>query len=173
MRLALVAAALVLVLDQASKWIVLSLVMTPPRIIPVTGFFDLVLVFNTGVSFGLFREAGREAGTVFVGLSLAVAVGLAYWLKRLVAEGGHRRLVVALALVIGGALGNVIDRLRFGAVVDFLSFHAYGYYWPAFNLADSAITVGVGLIVLDSFLGTRRTPGTSEGQHQRERGSKP
>ena len=118
--------------------------------IEVTSFFNLVLVGNTGVSFGLFRGAG--ARWFLVAVSLAVVVALLVWLWR------ARAMLIQLGvgLVIGGALGNVIDRVRLGAVVDFLDFYAFQVHWPAFNLADSAIVAGVIVLVLDGVLG--RTP---------------
>jgi signal peptidase II len=112
----------------------------------VTGFFNLVLVWNPGVSFGIFRSGGEAGRWLLVVLAIAIAVILVFWLRR------ERRLWPRLAiwLILAGALGNVADRIRFGAVVDFLDFHAFGYHWPAFNVADSAIVVGAVILVLDS-----------------------
>lgn len=148
LRLAVAASALVL--DQASKWWILTHVMQPPRIIPVTPFFNLVLGWNRGVSFGLFA-VGAEIGAWFLpALALAIVAGLAVWLWR--TESGL--VAGALGLIVGGALGNVVDRLRFdGAVADFLDLHAFGYHWPAFNVADSAITVGAMILVAESLFG--------------------
>ena len=141
-RCGLTVALAILLLDQASKAMVLALLAEPIR---VTGFFNLVLVWNRGVSFGMLGGLGASAPWLLIGLALAVAVALTIWLWR------ETRLLtgLALGLVIGGALGNAIDRVRFGAVVDFLDFHLSGYHWPAFNVADSAIVVGAGLLVLD------------------------
>jgi signal peptidase II len=142
-RCGLTVALAILLVDQASKAIVLALLAEPIR---VTGFFNLVLVWNRGVSFGMLGGLGASAPWLLIGLALAVAVALTIWLWR------EARVLtgLALGLVIGGALGNAIDRARFGAVVDFLDFHLSGYHWPAFNVADSAIVVGAGLLVLDS-----------------------
>lgn len=138
-------AVLVFLLDQASKWLILEVIMQPPRVIEVLPVFNLVLTFNRGVSFGLFGQAADWMPWVLIGLSLVIVAGLTVWLRR-----QERWLpALALGLVIGGALGNVIDRLLLGAVVDFLDVHAYGWHWPAFNIADSGITVGVGLLILD------------------------
>ncbi|SDH70359.1 signal peptidase II [Roseospirillum parvum] len=145
----LVPAALVLLLDQLTKWVMVSLVMVPPRIIEVTPFFNLVMAWNTGVSFSLFTGAGPW---LLTGLSLGIAGGLMLWLAR--ADG--KRLRLALSLIIGGAIGNAIDRIRFGAVADFLDVHAMGYHWPAFNVADSAITIGAVLLVWDSLFPARK-----------------
>jgi signal peptidase II len=147
--LGLLVAVVVVIADQASKLVMLANLEGP---VEVTPFFNLVRVWNTGVSFGLFGSAGPGAPWVLSGLALAVVVGLGVWLFRTDAK-----LVAAgLGLVIGGALGNVIDRVRFGAVFDFLDFHAFGVHWPAFNLADAAIVVGAALLLVDGLLLERR-----------------
>ncbi len=145
-RFGLLLAALVIVLDQLTKWWMISSVMTPPQIIPLTSFFNLVLFHNRGVSFGMFSSAPNWLPWALVLFAVLISVALLIWLWRT----EDRLLAAALGLVIGGALGNVIDRIRFGAVVDFLDFHVSEYHWPAFNVADSAITVGVGLLLLDA-----------------------
>lgn len=140
-------AGLVLLLDQASKLWVLS-AFRFGEVRPVTDFFNLVLVFNSGAAFSFLAGAGGWQKWFFVVLALAISVWLAVMIRRHAAE---RLLPLALALVLGGALGNVIDRLRLGAVVDFLDFHLAGWHWPAFNLADSAITIGVILLLWQQF----------------------
>ena len=139
-------AALVIVLDQLSKWWILTSVMAPPRVIPLTSFLNIVLVWNRGVSFGMFGTAPHWLPWALALFAVLISVALAIWLRR---TESHL-LASALGLVIGGALGNVVDRVRYGAVVDFLDFHVAGYPWPAFNVADSAITLGVGLLLLDA-----------------------
>ncbi|MBK1699191.1 signal peptidase II [Rhodovibrio salinarum] len=147
-RFGLVMAAVVLVADQVSKLWILDL-MQPPRRIEVTGFFNLVLVWNPGVSFGLLGAGNPWQPWLLSAFATIVAGGLLYWLH----TGRHGRwTALAIGLIVGGAIGNVIDRLRFGAVVDFLDVHAAGWHWPAFNVADSAIVVGVGVLLLDAFL---------------------
>ena len=148
LRLGLLVAAVTFVLDQVSKWVILDHVMSPPRMIEVTPFFNLVMVWNRGVSFGLLSNESPWGPLLLSALSVAISIGLGVWLYRT----GNRLLGVALGLVIGGAIGNVIDRLRFGAVADFLDFHVAGYHWPAFNVADSGIVIGVALILLDGFV---------------------
>lgn len=152
---AYVLAALVVVLDQASKlWVLDSLRLGEQGQIPVLPFFRLTLVMNQGVSFGLLR-AGGAGRWLLVAAAMAVVVVLCLWVRRT-----ERPLfATALGLVIGGALGNnLIDRARIGQVVDFLDFS--GLYFPwVFNVADSAITVGVALLLLDSFL-----PGRGDGR---------
>lgn len=145
---ALPPAAAVIVLDQLSKWWILGL-MDPPREIALAPFFNLVLAWNRGVSFSLFHSGAAYAPYVLSAVALAVVAGLLWWLRRM-----ERPLpILAIGLVVGGALGNVIDRLRYGAVVDFLDVHAAGWHWPAFNLADSAITLGVAGLVIDGLFG--------------------
>ena len=122
------------------------MVMVPPKIIEITSFFDLVLVYNRGASFGIFSNAPDWVGFALIVFACLISIGLAFWMWH--ADG--KLLAFALALVAGGAVGNVIDRIRLGAVVDFLDLHVGGWHWPAFNIADSAITIGVVLLILDS-----------------------
>lgn len=146
LRMAVPIAVGVLLADQLSKWWILNVVMAPPQDIVVTSFFTVVLAWNPGIS---FSQLGHVDPWILSGLALAIVAGLFVWLRRMQRPWP----AIAIALVIGGALGNVIDRMRFGAVVDFLSFHWRDFYWPAFNLADSAITVGVALLLIDSLFG--------------------
>lgn len=146
------AAVLVVILDQISKWVILTQVMDPPVAITVLPIFDLVLAWNRGVSFSMFSSDADHAPYLLAGFAVLVAGMLGIWLSRVKTP----LPAVGLGLVIGGALGNVVDRLRFGAVVDFLYFHYAGWGWPAFNLADSAITVGVALLLLDGLFGKVR-----------------
>ena len=115
-------ALLTILFDQLSKWWILNVTMVPPRIIPVTSFFDLVLVHNRGASFGIFSDAPGWASVALIVFAILISIALAIWMWRV----NETLLAVALALVIGGAVGNVIDRIRFGAVVDFLDFHVAG-----------------------------------------------
>ncbi len=138
-------AAAVIVLDQLSKWLIMGL-MRPPRVIEITPFFNLVVGWNRGVSFGLFNNDSPLNAWILIVLALAIVVVLMIWLSKT----DRWPVAVGLALVVGGAIGNVIDRLRFGAVFDFLDLHAFGFHWPAFNVADSAITVGAVVLVVDS-----------------------
>lgn len=143
----LLVAAVVLAADQLSKLFFLDLMQQNPNGIVVTPFFNLVMVWNTGVSFGLFQEDSDFRSWTLVIVALAVLVWLGLWLWRC----RSALVATALGVIVGGAIGNIIDRLRFGAVFDFLDFHAFGQHWPAFNVADSAIVVGVGLLLLDGF----------------------
>ncbi len=153
LRSLLLIALLVFLADQGSKWLILEVVMAPPRVIEVTGFFNLVLAYNRGVSFGLLSNDSPLGPYLLAGAALVIATGVMIWALR-----QKRRLpMVAAGLVVGGALGNMVDRLVLGAVVDFLDFHAYGWHWPAFNLADSAIVIGVGLLLFESLFGSKES----------------
>ena len=145
----------VLALDQVTKAVALA-GLDPAAgggPVEVAPFFNLVLVWNTGVSFGMLADAGGASPWILVGLAALIAAVVAFWLAR------ERRALprFALWLVLAGALGNVVDRVRFGAVVDFLDFHLGGYHWPAFNVADSAIVIGACLLILDGLLGRPAT----------------
>ncbi|MDA8257864.1 MAG: signal peptidase II [Betaproteobacteria bacterium] len=140
-------AALVLLIDQVTKaWMLASFRHMESQ--GVTSFFNLVLVYNSGAAFSFLADAGGWQKWFFVTLAL----GISAWLLSLLRRHAQERLLpTALALILGGAIGNVVDRLRFDAVVDFLDFHLAGYHWPAFNVADSAITVGVALMLWHQF----------------------
>ncbi len=153
LRFGLIIIVAVLIADQVSKLILLG-AMEPPRLIVVTGFFNILLVWNKGVSFGLFNQGGTTSLWILSALALAIAAALTIWLART-----DKRLVGwSLALIIGGALGNVVDRVRFGAVIDFLDFHVAGWHWPAFNVADAAITIGVVLLLFENLFGRAESP---------------
>ena len=135
--------ALVLASDQLSKsWIVAA--FARGESVTLTSFFDLVLVLNRGAAFSFLSDASGWQRWFFVSLACAISAWILVMMKR---HAHERLLPLALALVLGGALGNVVDRLIYGAVVDFLSFHLSEHYWPAFNVADSAISIGVVLML--------------------------
>ncbi len=149
-----VSAAIVLA-DQITKWLVLAR-FAPGERMELTGFFNLVLVFNKGAAFSFLADAPGWQTPVLV----AFAAGAAIIVTVLLLRSPERRLFcTGLGLILGGAVGNVIDRLRFGHVVDFLDLHAAGWHWPAFNVADSAITVGAALLILDGFRHHERRAG--------------
>ena len=141
-------AAAVAILDQATKLLVAGWLGQAGVTVTVTSFLDLVFVLNRGVSFGLFDTGSPWSRWLLCALTAAAAAGLAIWLIRTADRG----LGIALGLIIGGAVGNLVDRLSRGAVFDFLDFHAAGLHWPAFNVADSAITVGVGIMLHGSLI---------------------
>jgi len=140
-------AAAIVAADQLTKAIILAR-LAPGERLEVTGFFNLVLAFNKGAAFSLLAQAPGWQTPVLVAIALAAAAIL----SALIVRNLHKRLLcTGLALVLGGALGNLVDRLRLGHVVDFIDLHAAGWHWPAFNVADSAITVGAVLLILDGF----------------------
>lgn len=145
-------ATVILILDQISKWLILAVVMQPPRRIPVTDFFNLVLTYNTGVSFGLFQGDSPLRPYFLSAIALVIVVGLLVWARR----QPPGLLTYGVGGVVGGAIGNVIDRMHQPGVVDFLDFHVAGWHWPAFNIADSAIVCGVVLILVDGLFEGRR-----------------
>ena len=152
-RLGLLLAGATLIVDQVSKtWLIGYLASRGFEPVAVTPFFNLVMVWNPGVSFGLFASDSNAGRWLLTALSLAVCAGLIVWLRRV----DSTWLAAALGLVIGGALGNVVDRIFRGKVADFFDFYIAGLaHWPAFNIADSAIVVGVGVLLADSLFGGR------------------
>lgn len=136
-------AGLVVIFDQLSKWLVLENIQFGETVY-VAPFWNWVLTFNPGAAFSFLADQPGWQRWFFTLLALGVVAWIAVEFKR---HAGQKLLSLALALVMGGALGNVIDRVRFGAVVDFIQWHAAGFYWPAFNIADSAITIGAVLLV--------------------------
>ena len=146
-------AIVVAALDQASKWVILLSVMQPPRQIVVTPFFNLVLVYNTGISFGMFTGDAEGKRWLLIAMALVIIVMLLVWYASADTPG----VVTGIALVVGGAASNVVDRMLHPGVVDFLDFHLAGWHWPAFNVADAAIVIGVALLVYDSLFGGRAT----------------
>jgi signal peptidase II len=151
-------AALVVVLDQISKYVVRQQLVYGESV-RVTSFFDIVLVFNPGAAFSFLSDASGWQRGFFIVIALAASTFVSYLLVR----HRHKSLFsFALALILGGAVGNLIDRIVFGAVVDFLHFHVAQYSWPAFNLADSAITSGAALLIWESVF-DRQPHGSASG----------
>jgi signal peptidase II len=142
-------AAAVVVADQLAKWAVLDYFAGREPRVPITGFFNLVLVCNKGAAFSFLADAPGWQTPLLVLFAVAAAIIVSVLLVR---SPGRRMMCAGLALILGGAIGNVIDRLRFGHVVDFLDLHAAGWHWPAFNVADSAITIGAVLLIVEGFL---------------------
>jgi signal peptidase II len=147
-------AAVIVVADQIVKWIVLRS-FAPGEQRVVTDFFNLVLVFNKGAAFSLFAQAPGWQAPVLSAFAVIASIAVSVFIVR---SPGRQILCFGLALILGGAIGNVIDRLRFGQVVDFLDFHALGWHWPAFNVADSAISVGAVLLILEGFIKREKRP---------------
>jgi signal peptidase II len=145
----------IVVADQITKAVVLAR-FAPGERLELTGFLNLVLVFNKGAAFSLLAQAPGWQTPVLVLIALAAAVILSALIVR---NPCKRLLCSGLALVLGGALGNLVDRLRFGHVVDFIDLHAAGWHWPAFNVADSGITVGAAILILEGFIGHEKRAG--------------
>jgi signal peptidase II len=145
-RLLLIVSADVLVLDQATKLYIDSRFMLHQSVTVVENFFHITYVRNKGAAFGIFADSAVRI-PFFITVSIVAAVGIIWYLYRLSEE--QRMVQFALSLIFAGALGNLIDRIRLGEVIDFLDVHWYQYHWPAFNIADSAITVGVGILLVD------------------------
>ncbi|MCK5374881.1 MAG: signal peptidase II [Alphaproteobacteria bacterium] len=164
----LIVSVIIVLADQISKWLVVEHVIHPALYgengssffqwysnplqitqnvaIHITSFFNIVMAWNTGVSFSMFSQIGDWGPYILTAIALGITLIFCYWLMRT----KHTVYAFGYALVIGGAIGNIIDRLRFGAVIDFLDIHAYGYHWPAFNVADCAVVTGIGLLIIVS-----------------------
>lgn len=154
MRLGLLLGAIVLLADQASKyWILNGLDLPALGSVAVLPVLNLTMVWNHGVTFGLFNGLGRTGPVLLTGVAVAVVLLLVVWMR----STDRLRVAAALGVIAGGAIGNVIDRLRFGAVIDFIHAHAFGWSWYVFNVADAAIVCGVGVLLLDSLLDRRPT----------------
>lgn len=158
----------IIILDQVSKWAVMEKIMRPkstgesghglidwyqstPDIVPfsyteITSFFNLVMAWNTGVSFSMFSNQGEYMPYILIVVAMLITIAFTAWLWN---TQNHLQ-GVSYALIIGGALGNILDRSRFGAVIDFLDFHVLGYHWPAFNVADMSVVIGICLLIIVS-----------------------
>ena len=148
LRFGLSLAVLVLVADQATKWLAMNeLALHRPE--PLLPVLNLMLAFNTGAAFSFLADAPGWQRWLLSGVALAVSLYLLYWLRGLAAD--RRFEAAGVGLILGGAVGNLVDRLRLGGVIDFIDVHYGGWHWPAFNMADAAITVGVGLILLTAW----------------------
>jgi signal peptidase II len=160
-------AALIIAADQYSKWLVLATLQFGETVV-MTPFFNWTLTFNPGAAFSFLAAAGGWQRWLFTLLGLGVSAWVVTVLRQ---SAGQRLLSFGLSLLLGGALGNVIDRFRFGAVVDFIQLHVGEHYWPAFNVADSAICVGVALILWTQLrqepAATDTTPNTSANQESK------
>ena len=152
-RLGLIVALASILLDQASKWWILVEVMDPPKVIPVTSLLNFVLTWNRGVSFGLFNNEGNFGAWFFSILAIIIVGILLIWLRK--AETKVQS--ISLGFIIGGAIGNVIDRVNHLAVLDFIDFHLGGSHWPAFNAADSFITLGAAGLIVDSLFSGKKS----------------
>ncbi len=145
----LLIAAGVVICDQVAKHAAVAQLADKPPI-EVTPFFNLLLVYNRGAAFSFLAGAAGWQRELFAGIAIVASIWIVFLLRRYPRQS---LFCLALSLVLGGALGNLIDRVSIGAVVDFLDFHAFGWHWPAFNVADSAITCGAALLIWDGLFG--------------------
>ena len=139
---------LIVILDQATKWLAEALLL-PFQPVPLMPLLNLTLMYNEGAAFSFLANAGGWQRWLFAGFALVMTLALTLWLLRLVK--GERATAAALSLVIGGAIGNLIDRVQTGRVVDFIDFYVGTWHWPAFNVADSAISIGIVFLLVTSF----------------------
>jgi len=152
--LGLAVALVTLILDQANKWWMLDVFGIAERgRVAITPFLDFVYVRNIGISYSLFDQASYEGQLMLAGFGALATCALWVWLAR---GGANRLMAVSLGLIMGGAIGNAIDRVRLGGVADFFSLHAFGFYWYVFNIADVAIVAGVAGLLYDSFVASRK-----------------
>ncbi|MDH3644738.1 MAG: signal peptidase II, partial [Gammaproteobacteria bacterium] len=140
---------LVVVLDQFTKWLAVTYLLGRPPVVIIPEFFDISLVYNSGAAFGFLNEASGWQNLFFVLVAAVVSIVIVTMLHRL--EPSERQNALAFALILGGAIGNLIDRMRLGYVVDFIHWFYRDWHWPHFNIADSAISVGVVLLLLGTF----------------------
>ena len=136
----------IVVLDQITKYAVRQ-TFSLHEVVEITSFFNMLLVFNRGAAFSLLADAGGWQRELFIAIAVTASVWIAWLLRK---HRDETLFCLALSLILGGALGNVIDRITMGAVVDFLDFHAFGWHWPAFNVADIGISCGAVLLVWDA-----------------------
>lgn len=161
----LLIALLTFLADQASKFaLVEKLLARQGEGIEILPFFKLIMVWNYGISFGMFAHSGEWRKYLLIAVAIVITAVMLVWLWRV----QTRLLTVALSLIIGGAMGNVIDRFRWGAVADFFYFHYQDWYWPAFNIADSAIFIGVVLLCWESIVNPEKKPAKDESGESHE-----
>ena len=147
--------ALIVAADQLAKYAAVQS-LGHNQAVAVTSFFNLVLTYNSGAAFSILSDAAGWQRGLFIAIALIASAWIVYLLRKYPRQ---RRFALALSLVLAGAVGNVIDRILIGAVIDFLDFHALGYHWPAFNVADSAITCGAALLIWDALRPKTRDEG--------------
>lgn len=155
LRLGLSIAVLALIVDQVHKWLMISVFdfKLGERVV-ITSFMDFIYVINKGISYGLFTQGSSAGQYVLAGLALIVALALVIWLAKALHTWAS---AAGIGLIIGGAVGNGIDRLHLGGVADFIQLHGYGFYWYVFNVADVAIVAGVLALLYDSLMLSRKS----------------
>lgn len=157
-----VLAIVVVIADQLTKWAATDVLCCRPPV-NLAPFFNLVLAHNTGAAFSFLANEPGWQRWFFAAIALVASIVISMLLVKHARQPGQRRFCAALALILGGAVGNLIDRVLYGYVVDFLDFHVAGWHWPAFNVADSAISIGAVLMILDSLQGGHGGHGGHDG----------
>lgn len=151
---------LAIILDQLTKYIAEAELLLHKPVAVIPDFFNFTLMYNKGAAFSILSDAGGWQRILLAGLSTVISIFLFFWLKQISNDEQQKNnniLQIAIALILGGAIGNLIDRALTGEVVDFIQVYYATYYFPSFNIADSAITLGAGLLILDMFLETGRS----------------
>lgn len=149
MRIGLVVAFFAIVIDQITKWWFMEVFLKPPiTFVSIMPCLNIVKTWNKGISFSMFSSDSEIGRWALVSLSVAIVIWLLFWLRK----EENKRIMIALGFIIGGALGNLIDRVRIGAVADFINVYYDTYHWPAFNGADSFIFIGAAIILISSFI---------------------
>jgi signal peptidase II len=152
-------------LDQLTKYVAEAELLLHQPVAVIPGFFNFTLMYNTGAAFSFLSDAGGWQRLLFVGLSTVISIFLLLWLWQISRDNNQNSnhvLQSGISLVLGGAIGNLIDRAMTGEVVDFIQVYYASYYFPTFNIADSAITLGAGLLILDMLLESRRSAGADK-----------
>ncbi len=148
-------AMVIAILDQITKQVILGR-FSEGETLPLTSFFSLVLAFNTGAAFSFLANAGGWQRSFFIAIAVTAVIVIVWLLRK---HSDESLFSLGLSLILGGAIGNLLDRVWLGKVVDFLLFYYHDWHWPAFNVADSAISIGAAILILDSFSGSKRRSG--------------
>jgi len=151
-RIGYLTAIIVIIADQITKFWIIDKIMLPPRIITINEYFNIVLTWNNGISFGLFNNDNKINALVISSIAIVIIL----FLIRLLSKAETKKLNIGFGLIIGGAVGNIVDRSIYGAVMDFLDLHIGTYHWPAFNIADSSITIGAIILIVDSLFSQKK-----------------
>jgi len=151
-RIGYLTAIIVIIADQITKFWIIDKIMLPPRIITINEYFNIVLTWNNGISFGLFNNDNKINALVISSIAIVIIL----FLIRLLSKAETKKLNIGFGLIIGGAVGNIVDRSIYGAVMDFLDLHIGTYHWPAFNIADSSITIGAIILIADSLFSQKK-----------------
>jgi signal peptidase II len=163
MRIGLLVAFIAVIIDQITKWWFMEVFLKPPvTFVSIMPCLNIVKTWNKGISFSMFSSDSEIGRWALVSLSVAIVIWLLLWLRK----EDSKRIMIALGFIIGGAIGNLIDRIRIGAVADFINVYYDTYHWPAFNGADSFIFIGAAIILISSFVCDKNIEGTDKNQNE-------